>query len=191
MNDPLPATPISPLRQRLIDDMNMRRFSPETQRNYIRDVGRFATFVGRSPATATAEDLRRFQVEQREAGVGLHVAGEREPEREAPGVISRRVRKQGQEELAPRRRDPVHLSGPASPGPGPSTGPHGRPLTAQGTRRGSEGNGRATLDRLDRTVRLQPGQCRVNGSERYVREQAELGPKPLPQLVPMLGAFLE
>src|SRR5258708_5424110 len=69
MNDRFPAARISPLRQRLIDDMNMRRFSRETQRNYIRDVGRFATFVGRSPDTATAEDLRRFQVEQREAGV--------------------------------------------------------------------------------------------------------------------------
>ena len=69
MNNSLAATPISPLRQRLIDDMEMRRFSPETKRNYIRDVGRFATFLGRSPDTATAEDLRRFQVEQREAGV--------------------------------------------------------------------------------------------------------------------------
>ena len=49
--------------------MNMRRFSPVTQRNYIRDVGRFASFLGRAPDTATAEDLRRFQVEQREAGV--------------------------------------------------------------------------------------------------------------------------
>ena len=46
MSDFVPATPISPLRQRLIDDMNMRRFSRETQRNYIRDVGRFATFLG-------------------------------------------------------------------------------------------------------------------------------------------------
>jgi site-specific recombinase XerC len=69
MNNPLVVTPISPLRQRLIDDMNVRRFSPETKRNYIRDVGRFATFLGRSPDTATAEDLHRFQVEQREAGV--------------------------------------------------------------------------------------------------------------------------
>src|ERR1700729_1658428 len=69
MNDPGPATPISPLRQRLIDDMTMRRFSPATQRNYIRDVGRFATFLGRSPDTATAEDVRRFQIEQRDAGV--------------------------------------------------------------------------------------------------------------------------
>jgi Phage integrase, N-terminal SAM-like domain len=69
MNDLDAAAPISPLRQRSIDDMTMRRFSRETQRNYIRDVGRFATFMGRSPGTATAEDLRRFQVEQREAGV--------------------------------------------------------------------------------------------------------------------------
>ena len=60
---------IGPLRQRLIDDMNMRRFSRETQRNYIRDVGRFASFLGRSPHTATAEDVRRFQIEQHDAGV--------------------------------------------------------------------------------------------------------------------------
>jgi hypothetical protein len=45
MNDAIPATPISPLRQRLIDDMNVRRFSPQTKRNYIRDVGRFTTFL--------------------------------------------------------------------------------------------------------------------------------------------------
>src|SRR5215211_3243300 len=69
MTMPISATAVSPLRQRLIDDMNMRRFSCETQRNYIRDVGRFATFLGRPPDTATAEDLRRFQVEQRDAGV--------------------------------------------------------------------------------------------------------------------------
>ena len=43
----IPAVPVSPLRQRLIDDMTMRRFSQETQRNYIRDVGRFASFLGR------------------------------------------------------------------------------------------------------------------------------------------------
>ena len=47
----------------------MRRFSPETQRNYLRDVGRFATWLARSPHTATAEDIRRFQIEQQEAGV--------------------------------------------------------------------------------------------------------------------------
>jgi site-specific recombinase XerD len=69
MSASIPATTISPLRQRLIDDMTMRRFSPETQRNYVRDVGRFATFLGRRPDTATAEDLRRFQIEQRDGGV--------------------------------------------------------------------------------------------------------------------------
>jgi site-specific recombinase XerD len=69
MNDPSPAPAISPLRQRLIDDMNVRRFSRETQRNYICDVGRLATFLRRSPDTATADDVRRFQIEQRDAGV--------------------------------------------------------------------------------------------------------------------------
>jgi integrase/recombinase XerD len=65
----VPAVTVSPLRQRLIDEMDMRRFCCETQRNYIRDVGRFATFLGRSPDTATAEDVRRFQVEQSDQGV--------------------------------------------------------------------------------------------------------------------------
>jgi len=69
MDEAIRTAAISPLRQRLIDDMNMRRFSRETQRNYIRDVGRFATFLGRSPETATADDVRRFQIEQRDAGM--------------------------------------------------------------------------------------------------------------------------
>jgi site-specific recombinase XerD len=69
MNEIIRTAAISPLRQRLIDDMNMRRFSPATQHNYIRDVARFSTFLGRSPAMATAEDVRRFQIEQRDAGV--------------------------------------------------------------------------------------------------------------------------
>lgn len=69
MNDLIPVAVLSPLRQRLIDDMTMRRFSYETQRNYIRDVGRFATYLGRSPHTATAEDLCQFQIDQQEAGV--------------------------------------------------------------------------------------------------------------------------
>ena len=69
MNDLIPVIAASPLRQRLIDDMTLRKFSHETQRNYLRDVGRFATWLRRSPHTATAEDLRRFQIEQQEAGV--------------------------------------------------------------------------------------------------------------------------
>ena len=69
MDETIRTAAISPLRQRLIDDMNMRRFSRATQHNYIRDVGRFATFLGRSPDTATADEVRRFQIEQRDAGV--------------------------------------------------------------------------------------------------------------------------
>ena len=54
--------PISPLRQRMIDDMTARRFNEHTQRDYVRNVRMFAAFLGRSPDTATKEDLRRFQL---------------------------------------------------------------------------------------------------------------------------------
>jgi len=61
--------PISPLRQRMLDDMNMRRFTPDTQRDYIRSVKKLAVFLGRSPDTATAEELRAFQLHLTETGV--------------------------------------------------------------------------------------------------------------------------
>lgn len=67
----IPAVAVSPLRQRLIADMTMRRFSAETQRNYLRDVGRLASSLGRSPDTASTEDLRRFQITLQEAGLGV------------------------------------------------------------------------------------------------------------------------
>src|SRR6266851_3120333 len=54
--------PISPLRQRMLEDMNMRRFVPDTQREYIRAVKRLATFLGRSPDSAIPEELRAFQL---------------------------------------------------------------------------------------------------------------------------------
>jgi site-specific recombinase XerD len=57
-----PTHPISPLRQRMIDDMRMRQLSPKTQHHYLRAVRQFAGFLGRSPDTATAEDLRRYQL---------------------------------------------------------------------------------------------------------------------------------
>lgn len=53
---------ISPLRQRMIEDMRMRKLSPKTQTAYIRAVRRFAGFLGRSPDSASAEDLRRYQL---------------------------------------------------------------------------------------------------------------------------------
>jgi integrase/recombinase XerD len=61
--------PISPLRQRLINDMTVRNFVPDTQREYIRAVKNFTIFLKRSPDTATAEDLRAFQLHMTETGV--------------------------------------------------------------------------------------------------------------------------
>src|SRR5260370_42156634 len=59
---------ISPLRRRMIEDMRVRKFGEKTQHDYIRHVETFAKFLGRSPETATAEDLRRYQVHQTEGG---------------------------------------------------------------------------------------------------------------------------
>ena len=61
--------PIGPLRQRILDDMNVRRFTPDTQRDYIRAVKKLAAFLGRSPDTATAEHLRAFQLHLTETGI--------------------------------------------------------------------------------------------------------------------------
>ena len=61
--------PISPLRQRMLDAMAVRNFSDKTRHDYIRQVKSFASFLGRSPDTASADDLRRFQLHQRQNGV--------------------------------------------------------------------------------------------------------------------------
>ena len=53
---------ISPLRQRMIEDMSLRHFGEKTQKDYIRAVKNLTIFDGRSPDTATAEDLRLFQL---------------------------------------------------------------------------------------------------------------------------------
>jgi integrase/recombinase XerD len=53
---------ISPLRQRLIDDMTARRYGEKAQKAYVRHVRTFTAFLGRSPDTATKEDLRGFQL---------------------------------------------------------------------------------------------------------------------------------
>ena len=61
MTVPYPKEPISPLRARMIDDMRVRNFSLATQRGYIRGVKMLASFLGRSPDTATADEVRSFQ----------------------------------------------------------------------------------------------------------------------------------
>ena len=53
---------ITPLRQRMIDDMRMRKLAEKTQSGYIRVVRQFTAFLGRSPDTATVEDLRRHRL---------------------------------------------------------------------------------------------------------------------------------
>src|SRR5438067_3807899 len=68
---------VSPLRQRMIDDMRMRKLSEKTQSHYLRWVQRFAAYLGRTPDTATVEDLRRYQlhlVDHGTAPVSLNAA---------------------------------------------------------------------------------------------------------------------
>jgi hypothetical protein len=62
-------TPISPLRRRMIEDMTVRGYGEKTQSDYIRHVENFTIFLGRSPDQAEGEDLRVFQLHQREQGV--------------------------------------------------------------------------------------------------------------------------
>src|SRR5882762_7770551 len=61
--------PISPMRPSMLEDMSLRGFTPDTQRDYIRAVKKLAAFLDRSPDTATAEDLRAFQLHLTEIGV--------------------------------------------------------------------------------------------------------------------------
>jgi integrase/recombinase XerD len=62
---------ISPLRQRMIEDMNARKLCAGTQSGHIRSCKRFAAFLKRSPDTATAEDIRRFQLHLSETGTSI------------------------------------------------------------------------------------------------------------------------
>ena len=62
---------ISPLRQRMIEDMNARKLCAGTQRCHLRSCKRFAAFLKRSPDTATLEDIRRFQLHLAEIGVSI------------------------------------------------------------------------------------------------------------------------
>jgi integrase/recombinase XerD len=68
MNAPHPTT-VSPLRQRMLEDMRMRRLAPKTQTAYIRAVRRFAAYLGRPPDSATVEDLRNFQLHLVDHGI--------------------------------------------------------------------------------------------------------------------------
>src|SRR5438552_19066692 len=61
---------MSPLRRRMIEDMAIRKLGRKTQQDYIQIIKKLAAFLGRSPDTATFEDLRRFQLHVVASGVG-------------------------------------------------------------------------------------------------------------------------
>jgi integrase/recombinase XerD len=62
---------VSPLRQRMIEDMTARKLGPHSQRSHIYSCRRFAAFLKRSPDTATADDVRRFQLYLVESGLSI------------------------------------------------------------------------------------------------------------------------
>ena len=62
---------ITPLRQRMIEDMTSRKLCAHTQRGHIYSCKRFAAFLKRSPDTATCEDIRRFQLHLAETGMSI------------------------------------------------------------------------------------------------------------------------
>jgi hypothetical protein len=62
---------VSPLRQRMIEDMTARKLGAGTQRLHISSCKRFAAFLKRSPDAATVEDIRRFQLHLAETGTSI------------------------------------------------------------------------------------------------------------------------
>jgi integrase/recombinase XerD len=62
---------MSPLRRRMIEDMTIRKLAPKTQHDYLQRVKNFAAYLGRSPETASSEDVRRYQLHLTASGVGI------------------------------------------------------------------------------------------------------------------------
>ena len=59
---------ITPLRQRMIEDMNARKLGAHSQRSHIYSCKLFAAFLKRSPENASCEDIRRFQLHLADTG---------------------------------------------------------------------------------------------------------------------------
>jgi len=62
---------VSPLRQRMVEDMNARKLGKHSQRSHIHSCKRFAAFLKRSPETAKSDDIRRFQLHLIESGLSI------------------------------------------------------------------------------------------------------------------------
>src|SRR5262249_23975364 len=87
---------ITPLRQRMIEDMNARKLGKDTQRGHVYSCKRLAAFLNRSPDIATAEDIRRFQLHLSETGTSICnrnriMTGLRQKGREGPRIREPRV----------------------------------------------------------------------------------------------------
>ena len=107
---------ISPLRQRMIEDMNVRHFAANTQETYIRAVEKLARFLDRSPATATLEDLRRFQLHL--TGNPRHAGDDQRNDGRAAVLLhrdARSARRGAAPDLRPRA---AQIAGRAEPGGG-------------------------------------------------------------------------
>ena len=65
------STPITPLRARMISDMSARNLGPASQTSHLRACKRFAAWLGRSPETATPDDVKDFQQYLIESGVSI------------------------------------------------------------------------------------------------------------------------
>jgi hypothetical protein len=62
---------VTPLRQRMIEDMNARKLGVPSQRSHIHSCKRFAAFLKRPPDTAMPDDVRRFQLRLTETGTSI------------------------------------------------------------------------------------------------------------------------
>src|SRR6202051_1012842 len=62
---------ISPLRHRMIEDMNARKLCAGTQSGHIRSCKRFVAFLKRSAETAPLEDIRLFQLHPPQTGASI------------------------------------------------------------------------------------------------------------------------
>ena len=95
---------IPALRRRFLEDMRIKGLLPKTQTMYLRAMREFTRFLGHSPDAATPEELRAFQLDMKERGVGAPTFNNRltvvpPPVIETPRCTMRR--------LAPPPQDPA------------------------------------------------------------------------------------
>ena len=84
-----PTKSNSPLRQRMIDDMTLRKLAPGTHTAYIGAVKKLTRFLGASPDSASAEDLRRFQLHLVEQGIASNTLNRRSTDQDTHQIMRR------------------------------------------------------------------------------------------------------